>query len=114
MAQDKINKVVMFFSETFMSEVVFFWEFHDNLSSYFVFYFGFRLMMLNSIINIIWKCLFEFFLTGLCHQFLVMVNAATLPELHDPVVNQINQAITNKLHVACETNIAAAIKSKQT
>ena len=42
-----------------------------------------------------------------------MANTATLPELHVPVVNRINQAITNELHVACETNIAAAIKSKQ-
>ena len=70
-------------------------------------------MMLSSMINIIWKCFFEFFFTGLCHQLLVLANAATLPELHIPVINHINQVVTNELHVACETNIAAAIKSKQ-
>ena len=70
-------------------------------------------MMLSSMINIIWKCFFEFFFTGLYHQLLVLANAATLPELHIPVINHINQVVTNELHVACETNIAAAIKSKQ-
>ena len=64
-SETQLRRWQCLFHQLLWPVVVFFCKFPENLSLYFVFYFGFRPMILSLMINTIWKCSFQFFF----HQF---------------------------------------------